>query len=104
MDAVLRRAGLSQWFTQDLEEPAFVAPEAQAAGSGNGKTPGRIGTDVGTKATPAQAQNIKILLKMVRKAQREILEYYGVGTLEALTIGTARKLQLRLQEMRRSRR
>jgi hypothetical protein len=27
IDDILRCAGLSQWFTQDLEEPVFIAPE-----------------------------------------------------------------------------
>lgn len=103
VDAVLRCAGLSQWFTQDLEEPASVAPQAQQAPSGNGKTPARIGADVDTKATPPQVKVIRILLKMAGKGEREILAYYGVDTLEELHTATARKLQLRLQEMRRSR-
>jgi hypothetical protein len=30
VDAVLRCAGLSQWFTQDLEEPPYIAPGAAA--------------------------------------------------------------------------
>ena len=81
-----------------------MAPEAQAPDSGNGKAPARIGTDVGNRATPAQVKDIRILLKMAGKAEREILDYYGVDNLAELPTGTARKLQLRLQEMRRSRR
>jgi hypothetical protein len=42
VDAVLRCAGLSQWFTQDLEEPPYIAPGAAAtagAPAGSPQTP-----------------------------------------------------------------
>ena len=42
VDAVLRCAGLSQWFTQDLEEPPYIAPGAAAtagAPAGSPETP-----------------------------------------------------------------
>jgi hypothetical protein len=41
VDAVLRCAGLSQWFTQDLEEPPYIAPGAATdnAPAGSPETP-----------------------------------------------------------------
>jgi hypothetical protein len=39
VDAVLRCAGLSQWFTQDLEEPSYIAPGAAATASAPAESP-----------------------------------------------------------------
>jgi hypothetical protein len=39
VDAVLRCAGLSQWFTQDLEEPRYIAPGAAATDNAPAGTP-----------------------------------------------------------------
>ncbi len=86
VDAVLRCAGLSQWFTQDLEEPPFVAPEVDP-----------------NRATPAECQDIRTWLKMAGKTEDEILHFYGVGTLEELSSTLAKKVLRRLMEMRRSR-
>jgi hypothetical protein len=98
VDTILR---LSQWFTQDLEEPAFIAPEASVSTSpeaiaGNGNA--RQGEEL---ATPAQCRDIRILLKMARRSEAEILSHYGVGRLEELPIATAEKLRRRLLEPRR---
>ena len=41
VDAVLRCAGLSQWFTQDLEEPPYIAPGAATDNAPAGPTAGR---------------------------------------------------------------
>lgn len=86
VDAVLRCAGLSQWFTQDLEEPPFVAPEIDP-----------------NRATPMQCQDIRIWLKMTGKTEDEILTFYGVGKLEELTSIVADKILRRLMEMGRRR-
>jgi hypothetical protein len=39
VDTVLRCAGLSQWFTQDLEEPPYIAPGAAATASAPAESP-----------------------------------------------------------------
>jgi hypothetical protein len=49
VDAVLRCAGLSQWFTQDLEEPPYSAPEAAAA---DGASPARAAESLQTPEPP----------------------------------------------------
>jgi hypothetical protein len=84
VDAVLRCAGLSQWFTQDLDEPHFVAPEVDP-----------------NRATPAECQDIRAYLKMAGKAEDEILNFYGVGRLEDLSSVIAQKVIQRLSELRK---
>jgi hypothetical protein len=49
VDAVLRCAGLSQWFTQDLEDPRYSALEAAAA---NGASPAPTAEAAQTPETP----------------------------------------------------
>jgi hypothetical protein len=94
IDAILRFAGLSQWFTQDLPEASSSAT-AEAIG-GNGDL--REGEEL---ATPAQCRDIRILLKMARRSEAEIVAHYGVGRLEELLSATAVKLRRRLLELRR---
>ncbi len=84
VDAVLRCAGLSQWFTQDMEEPPFIAPEVDP-----------------NRATPEQCQDIRVWLKMTGKTEDEILSFYGVGKLEDLSSVLADRVLRRLMEMRR---
>jgi hypothetical protein len=84
VDAVLRCAGLSQWFTQDLEEPPFVAPEVDP-----------------NRATPAECQDIRAWLKKAGKTEDEILNFYGVRGLEDLSSIIARKVIQRLSELRK---
>jgi hypothetical protein len=84
VDAVLRCAGLSQWFTQDLEEPPFIAPEVDP-----------------NRATTAECQDIRARLKMAGKTEDEILNFYGVGRLEDLSNVIARKVIQRLSELRK---
>jgi hypothetical protein len=86
VDAVLRCAGLSQWFTQDMEEPPFVAPEVDP-----------------NRATPAQCRDIRTWLKMTGKTEDEILSFYGVGRLEDLSSALANKVLRRLMDMRKGR-
>lgn len=84
--AVLRCAGPSQWFTQDMEEPPFVAPEVDP-----------------NRASPAECRDIRILLKIAGKTEDEILNFYGVGKLKELSSAIANKVIRRLMEMKRNR-
>jgi hypothetical protein len=87
VNAILRCAALSQWFTQDLEEPPFIAPEADPL-----------------RATPAQCQDIRIELTMAGRAEDEVLAFYGVGRLEDLSSLMAERVLQRLQALSRARR
>ena len=84
VDAVLRCVGLPRWFTQDVEEPRFVAPEVDP-----------------NCCETAQCQDIRIRLKMTSKTEDEILPFYGVGHLEELTNVLADNVLQCLIEMRR---
>jgi hypothetical protein len=58
---------LSQRFTQDIEDPTYIAPEVDP-----------------NRATPAQCGDIRSWLKMAGKTEDEILDFYGVGKLEVI--------------------
>ena len=101
VDAILRCAGLSQWFTQDLDEPLFIAPEASSTA-----TPGEVAGNGNLRhgealCTPAQCRDIRVLLKIVRRSEAEVLSHYGVGRLEDLSSSIAEKVAQRLLELRR---
>ena len=105
--AVLRCAKLSQWFTQDLEEPVFIAPEArerEQEGEARANGPHRPSprTRRGDCCTPSQCRDIRMWLKMTGRSEEEILRFYTIERLEDLPIGLADKVIRRLMELRRS--
>jgi hypothetical protein len=99
IDGVLRCANLSQWFTQDLEEVHFIAPEASTPASASEPLSPVLPTGE-QRCTPAQCRDIRTLLKIVGRAEREIIEHYGVARLEDLSSPMANKLVRRLMETR----
>jgi hypothetical protein len=89
VDAVLRCAGLSQWFTQDLEEAQFIGPQAA------NDTPDAC-------AYPTQVATIRVWLRRAKKSEAEILEFYKVARLEDLQVDVADRLLARLTELARA--
>jgi hypothetical protein len=83
VDSVLRCAALSQWFTQDLEEAQFIAPESLEP----------------PLAPPSHVAMIRWWLHRAKKSEAEILAHYRIGRLEDLDPETASKLLARLKEL-----
>jgi hypothetical protein len=124
VDAVLRCAGLSQWFTQDLEEPPYIAPGA-AAVDGAGPAPSaeppptpeppkasgyrqylrdrlaaqeQAGSTPSTPpaCTPQQQHLLRRWLQRTGRSEEEILRHYGLARLEELPALTANCILERL--------
>lgn len=89
VDAILRCAGLSQWFTQDLEEPPHLSPlpAKETAGGVDGR------------CLPTQVTGIRIQLHRTRKSEPEILAFYGIAALDELSRTVADQLLTRLQDL-----
>jgi hypothetical protein len=90
VDAILRCAALSQWFTQDLEEPQFDARPT---------TRGENTAETRSRCVPTQVTALRLWLHRTRKA--EILKHYQIGTLEELTRERADRVLARLMEIGR---
>jgi hypothetical protein len=103
IDAVLRCAGLSQWLTQDLEEPPYVAPAAGGAPdtTSSSETGARIPAQ---RCTPAQIKDIRALLKMARRHEVEVVQHYNLRRLEELSAAMAARLIERLEGLAYARR
>jgi hypothetical protein len=91
VDAVLRCAGLSQWFTQDLEEPQYVAPESHS----------HDGADTPATCTPAELRDMRACLKMAGRSEEEVLRHYRIERLEELSSQDVRRVIQRLIDIRR---
>jgi hypothetical protein len=89
VDAILRCAALSQWFTQDLEEPPFDARPVPRGGTSGGAE----------RCVPTQVNAMRLWLHRTRKTEAEILKHYKIGTLEELTRETADRVLARLMEI-----
>jgi hypothetical protein len=92
VDAILRCAALSQWFTQDLEETQFDARPATPHGDSRGSE---------ARCAPTQVNAIRLWLHRTRKSEAEILNRYQIVPLEELGKETAGRLLLRLMEIGR---
>ncbi|MGI8826210.1 MAG: hypothetical protein ACR2JC_11305 [Chloroflexota bacterium] len=110
VDAVLRCAGLSEYFTQDLEEPVYVAPEPAPSrtetpkNGHNGHKSGSVRAlehHTGNQASPTQIGSIRAWLKRTRRSEREIIEHYGLVRLEDLSIAVADRVLRRLVDLGR---
>ena len=97
VDAVLRCADLSQWFTQDLEEPQFIAPEAQ----GRSETQEPQDTRRVVGCTPEERRDIRMWLKMTGRSEAEILQHYRIDRVEDLPSPSANRVIRCLMEIRR---
>lgn len=98
VDAVLRCAGLSQWFTQDLEEAAFVSTLPAAPRNE------RTFDDRRGRCSVAQVKELRTLLKAARRHEAEVTQHYGARRLEELSTVTANRLIDRLQSLAYGRR
>lgn len=88
MDAILRTGGLSDYFTQDLDdESQRTEKTVTAQGS-------RI-----VYITEKQLNFLKILLNQKGKTEKEILEYYKIDSMEKIPIDKASKMIERLQTL-----
>jgi len=100
VDAVLRCAGLSQWFTQDLEEPLFVASETRPQSDDD--RPAARGTTA--RCTPSQVKDIHILLKAARRHEAKVLGHYNLRRLDDLPSPMTERLIDRLTVLAYARR
>jgi hypothetical protein len=98
VDAVLRCAGLSQWFTQDLEEPRFQSPQSQALHAPPPTSPNGGGRRESQpdRCRPEQAAAIRTWLRRTRHCEDEILQFYGCDRLEELSATVADRVIRRL--------
>jgi hypothetical protein len=107
VDAILRCAGLSQWFTQDLEEPVYLAPEATQGEeappelSWNGANGQKSKAD--DRCLPTQVAAIRIWLQRIKRSEDEILGFYRIARLEDLSVSHADRVIRRLMELARQR-
>jgi len=115
-DAVLRCASLSEYFTQDLDDPQYVAPEAAATAapaapmgsasdpSHNGHKNGQVrvlGHHVSDRAQPHQIGAIRTWLQRTRRSEADILSHYQIERLEDLSLGLADRVLRRLVDIGR---
>lgn len=88
MDAILRTGGLSDYFTQDLEDASQVAP--------------KIVDTTGQKinyATPKQIDFLKALIRLKGKSEKEILAYYKVDAFEKIPFENTSNMIKKLQSL-----
>ena len=99
VDAVLRAAGLSQYFTQDLEDMLLLPPSEHAPGAATG-------ADSGARVrlcTERQRQAIRALLPRAGKTERWLLAKLQTKRLDDLLAARAELVIRRLGELARER-
>lgn len=98
VDAVLRTAGLSNFFTQDLEEPLPPPPPDPTPSS---EPPAQPLSPVICRvpATLAQVRSIRSLLQQSGQDERSILTKLQISSLQQLSEHRAAKVLARLQEL-----
>jgi hypothetical protein len=99
IDAVLRAAGLSQYFTQDLEDMLLLAPSGDASEAA-------AGADSGARVwlcTERQRQTIRALLGRVGQTEGWLLAKLHLVRLDDLPYERAEQVMRRLGERARER-
>jgi hypothetical protein len=99
VDAVLRAAGLSQYFTQDLEDMLLLPPSGDAAEAATGAENGaRV-----RLCTERQRQAIRALLPRAGQTERWLLAKLQTKRLDDLPSARAKLVIRRLGELARQR-
>ena len=101
VDAVLRAAGLSQYFTQDLEDMLLIPPPQEGAG-GTERAADHEGS-TGELCTREQRQTIRSLLLRVGRTEQWLLSKLQLRRLDELASGRAEQVIHRLGELARER-
>jgi hypothetical protein len=99
VDAVLRAAGLSQYFTQDLEDMLLLLPSGDASGAA-------AGADSGARVrlcTERQRQAIRVLLGRAGQTEDWLLAKLHLERLDNLPYARAEQVIRRLGELARER-
>lgn len=91
MDAILRTGGLSDYFTQDLEDASQIEP----------KVVNQEGKKI-NYATPKQIDFLKALIRLKGKTEKEILEYYKVDSFEKIPFENTSNMIKKLQSLSNS--
>jgi hypothetical protein len=101
VDAVLRAAGLSQYFTQDLEDMLLIPPPREGS---DGKAPpaDAPGSTV-ELCTPQQRQTIRSLLLRAGRTEQWLLGKLQLRRLDELPSSRAEQVIHRLGELARER-
>jgi hypothetical protein len=98
VDAVLRAAGLSNFFTQDLDEPLPPPPEPHdQAPASDARSAQQSPTRA--SAAPHQVRAIRGLLRQSGRGEQDILQQLEIGALDQLSERRAAKLIARLHEL-----
>ena len=92
LDAVLRTGGLSDFFTQDLEDQPMEATRPTAQ-------PAQTTKPMAIKATEFQLKKIFALLPERGKVKEELYNAYQINSLKDLTIAQANNIISRLESM-----
>jgi hypothetical protein len=101
VDAVLRAAGLSQYFTQDLEDMLLLPPPQEAA---DGTTPATdAGGSTGELCSRHQRQAIRSLLLKAGRTEQWLLGKLTLRRLDELPADRAEQVIHRLGELARER-
>jgi hypothetical protein len=102
VDAVLRAAGLSQYFTQDLEDTLLLPPSGDASDRGETAT----GVDSGVRVrlcTERQRQAIRALLGRAGQTEEWLLAKLRLERLDDVPYARAEQVIRRLAELARER-
>jgi hypothetical protein len=101
VDAVLRAAGLSQYFTQDLEDMLLIPPPQEGA-DGTAPAESHEGS-TGELCTRHQRQAIRSLLLRAGRTEQWLLNKLQLRRLDELSAGRAEQVIHRLGELARER-
>src|SRR5918911_3823781 len=99
VDAVLRAAGLSQYFTQDLEDMLLIPPPQEGA-DGTAPAESHEGS-TGELCSRHQRQTIRSLLLRAGRTEQWLLNKLQLRRLDELSAGRAEQVIHRLGELAR---
>ena len=97
-DAALRAAGLSNFFTQDLDEALPPPPEPHDQAPGPDARSAQQ-SPTRASAAPHQVRAIRGLLRQSGRGEQDILQQLEIGALDQLSERRAAKLIARLHEL-----